>query len=97
MLPMPAAAAAAAAADDDDGAPPARVFLAASNWKSYRQETESEAAMRRAKTGAAGFVTGVTVGSLGFFLRTMKVSKGMGGAGLFMGFVLGGGSVMRSW
>ena len=68
-----------------------------SNWNNYRRETESEAVMRRAKTGVAGFVTGATVGSLGFFLRTMRVSKGMGGAGLFMGFVLGGGSGMRSW
>ena len=28
--------------------------------------------------GAIGFVTGATAGSLGFFLRTMRVTKGMG-------------------
>ena len=71
--------------------------MAASNWNGYRRETEKEAMVRRAKTGAAGFVTGATVGSLGFFLRTMRVSKGMGGAGMFMGLVLGGGAVMRNW
>ena len=71
------------------------VILAAS--RGYRRETDSEAMMRRAKTGAIGFVTGATVGSLGFFLRTMRVTKGMGGAALFMGTILGGGSVMRSW
>ena len=74
---------------------PARIMAA--SWNGYRRETEKEAMIRRAKTGAMGFVTGATVGSLGFFLRTMRVSKGMGGAGMFMGLVLGGGAIMRNW
>ena len=64
----------------------------------YRHESNTDAALRRAKTGTMGFILGSTVGAAAYFLRTQKLNpKPLGGAAAFMGTVMACGSLVRGW